>query len=47
MVDLVELEILEFDIILGMDWLSAHHAIMNCFNKVVTLSILDKSVIRY
>ena len=39
LVDLVELEILEFDVILGMDWLSAHHAVLDCFNKMVTLSI--------
>ena len=42
LVDLVELEILEFDVILGMDWLSAHHAVLDCFNKVVTLSIPGK-----
>ena len=47
MVDLVELEILEFDVILGMDWLSVHHVVLDCFNKVVTLSILGKPVIRY
>ena len=47
LVDLVELEILEFDVILGMDWLSAHHAVLDCFNKVVTLSISGKLVIRY
>ena len=47
LVDLVELEILEFDVILGMDWLSAHHAVLDCFNKVVTLSISSKPVIRY
>ena len=47
MVDLVELEILEFDVILGMDWLSAHHAVLDCFNKVVTLSISGKPMIRY
>ena len=47
LVDLVELEILEFDVILGMDWLSAHHAVLDCFNKEVTLSISSKPVIRY
>ena len=47
LVDLVELDILEFDVILGMDWLSAHHAVLDCFNKVVTLSISGKLVIRY
>ena len=33
--------------ILGMDWLSAHHAVLECFNKVVTLSILSKPMMRY
>ena len=47
LIDLVELEILEFDVILGMDWLSAHYAILDCFNKVVTLNIPGKPVIRY
>ena len=47
LVDLVELKILEFDVILGMDWLSTHHAVLDYFNKVVTLSILGKPVIRY
>ena len=47
LVDLVELEILEFDVILGMDWLSAHHTVLDCFNTVVTLSISGKPVIRY
>ena len=30
-----------------MDWLSAHHAVLECFNKVVTLSILGKPMIRH
>ena len=47
LVDLVELEILEFNVILGMNWLFAHHAVLDYFNKVVTLSIPGKPVIRY
>ena len=47
LVDLVELEILEFNVIWGMDWLFGHHAVLDCFNKVVTLSIPGKLVIRY
>ena len=47
LVDLVELEILEFDVILDMDWLFVHHVVLDCFNKVVTLSIPGKPVIRY
>ena len=30
-----------------MDWLSAHHAFLECLNKVVTLSISGKPTIRY
>ena len=33
--------------ILGMDWLSAHHAVLECFNNVVTLSISSKPMIWY
>ena len=47
MVDLNELEIHEIDVNFGMDWLFAHHAILDCFNNVVTLNILGKPVIRY
>ena len=30
-----------------MEWLSAHHVVLDCFNNVVTLSISGKPVIRY
>ena len=30
-----------------MDWLSAHHAVLEYFNNVVTLSISGKPMIRY
>ena len=32
---------------MGIDWLSAHHAVLECFNKVVILSISGKPMIRY
>ena len=35
--DLIELSFREFDVILGMDWLSQHQAIVNCRMKRVTL----------
>ncbi|WRX20594.1 Reverse transcriptase [Theobroma cacao] len=35
--DLIPLEILDFDLILGMDWLTAHPANMDCFRKEVVL----------
>ena len=34
-VDLIPLELHDFDAILGMDWLERHHAIVNCFKKTV------------
>ena len=33
--DLIELAILDFDVILGMDWLSENHATINCYEKCV------------
>ena len=35
--DLIELSFKEFDVILGMDWLSRHQAIVDCRRKRVTL----------
>ena len=35
MANLVLLNIQDFDVILGMDWLSRHHATMDCFRKEV------------
>ena len=32
---------------MGIDWLSTHHAVLECFNKVVILSISGKPMIRY
>lgn len=33
--DLIPLDIVDFDIILGMDWLAKHHASIDCFRKEV------------
>ena len=30
-----------------MDWLSAYHVVLECFNKVVTLSMSSKPMMRY
>ena len=35
--DLIELSFREFDVILGMDWLSRHLVVVNCSMKRVTL----------
>src|SRR5262249_21380025 len=33
--ELIELPILEFNVILGMDWLSANHVTMDCYRKTL------------
>ena len=38
-VDLILLKLHDFDIILGMDWLATHHALVDCFVKKVTFHI--------
>ena len=35
MADLILLDIHDFDVILGMDWLSRHHAKVDCYRKEV------------
>ncbi|XP_077215710.1 uncharacterized protein LOC143850338 [Tasmannia lanceolata] len=39
LVDLILLEMSNFDVILGMDWLSTHYALVDCNKKVVTFEI--------
>ena len=41
--DLIALPFLEFDLILGMDWLSKHKAILDCQKKIVLLRCFDQS----
>jgi len=44
--DLMPLELYDFDVILGMDWLSKHKAQVDCFTKTVTIQgIGDKRVV--
>ncbi|XP_070055053.1 uncharacterized protein [Nicotiana tomentosiformis] len=38
-IDLLVLNMVYFDVILGMDWLSPYHAILDCHAKTVTLVI--------
>ncbi|XP_070022772.1 uncharacterized protein [Nicotiana sylvestris] len=40
-VDLLLLDTVDFDVILGMDWLSPYHAILDCHAKTVTLTLPD------
>ena len=42
-VDLIALPFYEFDLILGMDWLSKHRAIVDCDKKIVFLKCFDLS----
>ena len=44
--DLIALPFHEFDLILGMDWLSKHRAIVDCDKKIVLLKCLDRSEVR-
>jgi len=38
-VDLLLLDMVDFDVILGLDWLSTYHAILHCHDKMVTLDM--------
>ncbi|WP_311768915.1 hypothetical protein, partial [Proteus mirabilis] len=38
-VDLILLDMVDFDVILGIDWLSPYRAVLDCFSKTVTLAI--------
>ncbi|XP_070020159.1 uncharacterized protein [Nicotiana sylvestris] len=40
-IDLLLLDMVDFDIILGMDWLSSYHAILDCHAKTVTLALME------
>ena len=42
-VDLIALPFHKFDLILGMDWLSKHQAIVDCDKKAVVLKCSDLS----
>ena len=41
--DLITLQFREFDLILGMDWLSKHRAIIDCGQKTVVLRCSDQT----
>ncbi|XP_077242571.1 uncharacterized protein LOC143883093 [Tasmannia lanceolata] len=40
--DLILLDLYDFDVILDMDWLSAHHALVDCNKKIVNFEILGE-----
>ena len=37
LIDLIVLRMSDFDVILGMDWLSSYHVSIDCFAKIVSL----------
>lgn len=39
--NLIIIDMVDFEVILGMDWLPHHHAVMDCFAKTVTLYMLS------
>ena len=45
--DLVALDIRDFDVVLGMDWLSRHRAILDCYKKEVKLHRLGKLEVKF
>ncbi|KAG5540501.1 hypothetical protein RHGRI_020647 [Rhododendron griersonianum] len=45
--DLRVLDMVDFDVILGMDWLSAHRAVIDCYRKIVTAYSFDGTCFRF
>ncbi|GAV66722.1 RVP_2 domain-containing protein, partial [Cephalotus follicularis] len=45
--DLIVLPIHDFDVILGMDWLSTHCARMDCYNKTVDFCLPDGTTFQF
>ena len=43
--DLIVLNMIDFDIILGIDWLALYHACINCHGKQVSFWLLSKDLI--
>ena len=46
-VDLVELHMLDFDIILGMDWLNNSFATIDCMTRVVRFNFPNEPVVEW
>ena len=47
MTNLVVLDMVGYDIILGMDWLDAHHAMVDCYRKRVIVHAIDGTVLQF
>lgn len=46
-VDLIALDMLGFDVILGVDWLVKYHVVIDCHKQVVKFSMLDSDASVY
>ncbi|XP_073014523.1 uncharacterized protein [Primulina eburnea] len=46
-VELIQLNMVEFDIILGMDWLAKNHAVVDCQKKEIRLQTLTKEEVLF
>ena len=47
LVDLVLLDVIDFDVIVGMDWLAKHNTIVDCREKEVTFRIPNDEEFRF
>ena len=45
--DLVALDMRDFDVVLGMDWLSRHRSTLDCYKKEVKLQSLEKLEVKF
>ncbi|KAF3622660.1 RNA-directed DNA polymerase -like protein [Capsicum annuum] len=45
--DLVELEMIDFDVILGMDWLHSCYATVDCINRIVQFQFPNEPVLKW
>ena len=45
--DLIALDIRDFDVVLGMDWLSRHRATLDCYKKEVKLHRPGKLEVKF
>ena len=44
---LVELEMVDFDVILGMDWLQSCDALVDCRTRIVSFQFPDKQILEW
>ena len=47
MADLVEIDIVDFDVILGVDWLYAYYGSIDCRTRIIKFQIPNEPVIEW